>query len=125
MDENELSYKIIGAALKVHTALGPGLLESVYETVLAHELKKLGLDVKTQVAISFIFEDFKFDCGFRLDILVNDKVIIELKSVEELSDVHHKQLLAYLKLSNKKLGLLINFNVSHLKDSIIRIVNKL
>jgi GxxExxY protein len=125
MDENELSYKIIGAALKVHTALGPGLLESVYETVLAHELKKLGLDVKTQVAISFIFEDFKFDCGFRLDILVNDKVIIELKSVEELSDVHHKQLLTYLKLSNKKLGLLINFNVSHLKDSIIRIVNKL
>jgi len=125
MDENELSYKIIGAALKVHTALGPGLLESVYETVLAHELKKLGLDVKTQVAISFIFEDFKFDCGFRLDILVNDKVIIELKSVEELSDVHHKQLLAYVKLSNKKLGLLINFNVSHLKDSIIRIVNKL
>jgi GxxExxY protein len=125
MDENELSYKIIGAALKVHTALGPGLLESVYETVLAHELKKLGFDIKTQVAIPFIFDDFKFDCGFRLDILVNDKVIIELKSVEELSNVHHKQLLTYIKLSNKKLGLLINFNVSHLNESIIRIVNKL
>jgi GxxExxY protein len=125
MTENELSYKIIGAALKVHTALGPGLLESVYETVLAHELGKLGFNVQTQVAIPFVFEEFQFDCGFRLDILVNDKVIIELKSVEELSDVHHKQLLTYLKLSNKKLGLLINFNVSHLRDSIVRIVNNL
>lgn len=125
MNENELSYKIIGAALKVHSALGPGLLESVYETVLAHELKKLGFDVQSQVAIPFVFEDFKFDCGFRIDILVNNKVIIELKSVEDLSDVHHKQLLTYLKLSNKRLGLLINFNVSHLKNSIIRIANNL
>jgi GxxExxY protein len=125
MTENELSYKIIGAALKVHTSLGPGLLESVYETVLAHELGKLGFNVQTQVAIPVVFEEFQFDCGFRLDILVNDKVIIELKSVEELSDVHHKQLLTYFKLSNKKLGLLINFNVSHLRDSIVRMVNNL
>jgi GxxExxY protein len=125
MTENELSYKIIGAALKVHTALGPGLLESVYETVLAYELKNLGFDVKTQMGIPFFYNEIKFDCGFRLDIIVNDKVIIEIKSVEALADVHHKQLLTYLKLTNKKLGLLINFNVSHLKDSIVRIVNNL
>lgn len=125
MNENELSYKIRGAAFKVHSALGAGLLESVYEMALAYELKLLGLDVQTQVGIPMVYADIKFDAGFRLDILVNNLVIIEIKSVEALNDIHHKQLLTYLKLSGKKLGLLINFNTISLKDSIVRIVNNL
>ena len=122
---NDISYNIGGAAFKVHSALGPGLLESVYEVALAHELNKLGYDVKTQVGLSMEYDDIKMDIGFRLDILVNDLVIVELKSVDTLTDLHHKQLLTYLKLSNKKLGLLINFNAILLKDSISRIVNNL
>lgn len=125
MKENDLSYIIRGAAFKVHSALGPGLLESVYETALCYELKKEGFDVKTQLPVPMIYEDIKMEVGFRLDVLVNDLVIIEIKSVEALTDVHHKQLLTYLKLSNKKLGLLINFNSSSLKDSITRIANNL
>ncbi len=125
MKENDISYDIRGAAFKVHTELGPGLLESVYETALSYELRQKGYDVKTQMGIPLIYSDIKMDIGFRLDILVNDLVIIEVKSVEKLIDVHHKQLLTYLKLSNKKLGLLINFNEVSLKDSIIRIVNNL
>jgi len=125
MYENDLSYLIRGAAFKVHTALGPGLLESVYEVALSHELKKIDLEVKNQVGIPFIYDEIKFDIGFRLDIIVNDKVIIEIKSVEALMDVHYKQLLTYLKLTNKKLGLLINFNIVSLKYGIIRIVNNL
>lgn len=123
--ENDISYNIRGAAFKVHTELGPGLLESVYETALAYELKQKGYDVKNQVGVPMIYADIKMDIGFRLDLLVNDLVIVEIKSVETLTDVHHKQLLTYLRLSGKKLGLLINFNSSHLKDSIIRIVNNL
>jgi len=125
MKENDISYDIRGAAFKVHTALGPGLLESVYETALSYELRQKGYDVKNQVGIPLVYADIKMDIGFRLDIMVNDLVIIEVKSVESLADVHHKQLLTYLKLSNKKLGLLINFNESSLKDSIIRIANNL
>lgn len=125
MNENDLSYDIRGAAFKVHSELGPGLLESVYETALTYELKQKGYNVKNQIGIPLIYADIKMDIGFRLDILVNDLVIVEIKSVETLADVHHKQLLTYLKLSNKKLGLLINFNSSSLKDSIIRIVNNL
>jgi GxxExxY protein len=125
MNENDLSYLIRGAAFKVHTALGPGLLESVYEVALSHELKTIGLEVKNQVGIPFVYAEIRFDIGFRLDIIVNDKVIIEIKSVETLQDVHHKQLLTYLKLTNKKLGLLINFNIASLKYGIIRIVNNL
>lgn len=125
MHENELSYLIRGAAFKIHTALGPGLLESVYETALAFELQKDGLDVKTQVGIPVVYEQIKMDQGFRVDILVNNKVIVEVKSVAILLDVHHKQLLTYLKLSDKKLGLLINFNAVSLKNSITRIVNNL
>ena len=125
MKENDISFDIRGAAFKVHTALGPGLLESVYEIALAHELKQKGYEVKTQIGLPLIYAEIKMDIGFRLDILVNDSVIVEVKSVESLADVHHKQLLTYLKLSNKKLGLLINFNVSSLKDSIVRIVNNL
>jgi GxxExxY protein len=123
--ENDISWDIRGAAFKVHTTLGPGLLESVYETALSHELRQMGYDVKNQQGIPLIYSDIKMDIGFRLDIIVNDLVIVEVKSVEKLADVHHKQLLTYLKLSNKKLGLLINFNESSLKDSIIRIVNNL
>lgn len=125
MKENDISFDIRGAAFSIHNELGPGLLESVYETALAYELEQMGYDVKRQVGIPMVFKEIKFDVGFRLDILVNDLVIIEVKSVENLLDVHHKQLLTYLKLSNKKLGLLINFNSSSLKNSITRIVNNL
>ena len=125
MNENDLSYLIRGAAFKVHSALGPGLLESVYEVALSHELRTIGLEVKNQAGIPFVCAEIKFDIGFRLDIIVNDKVIIEIKSVEALQDVHHKQLLTYLKLTNKKLGLLINFNIVSLKHGIVRIVNNL
>ncbi|HRG00791.1 MAG: GxxExxY protein [Bacteroidia bacterium] len=123
--ENDISYDIRGAAFKVHTELGPGLLESVYETALTYELKQKGYEVKNQIGVPMIYADIKMDVGFRLDILVNDLVIVEVKSVESLTDVHHKQLLTYLKLSNKKLGLLINFNSSSLKESIVRIANNL
>jgi GxxExxY protein len=125
MHENDISYAIRGAAFKVHTALGPGLLESVYETAMVYELRNAGFTVKTQVAVPVVYDEIKMDHGFRMDLLVNNKVIVEIKSVDALHDVHHKQLLTYLKLSGKKLGLLINFNASSLKKSISRIVNKL
>jgi GxxExxY protein len=125
MVENEISYKIRGAAFKVHSELGPGLLESVYEMALSYELQQLGLEVKNQIGVPMVYSGIKFDAGFRLDILVNDSVIVEIKSVECLNDIHHKQLLTYLKLSGKKLGLLINFNAISLKNSITRIVNNL
>lgn len=124
-EENDISYNIRGAAFKVHTELGPGLLESVYETALSYELKQKGYDIKNQIGVPMVYADIKMDVGFRLDVLVNNLVIVEIKSVESLTDIHHKQLLTYLKLSGKKLGLLINFNSSSLKDSIIRIVNNL
>lgn len=125
MDENDISYAIRGAAFKVHTALGPGLLESAYEAALNYELRKDGYDVKNQIGLPFVYGDVKLDIGYRIDLLINDKVIIEIKSVEALTDVHHKQLLTYLKLSDKKLGLLINFNVASLKDHIVRIAHNL
>jgi GxxExxY protein len=125
MHENDISYAIRGVAFKIHSTLGPGLLESVYETALAYELRKEGFNVLTQLGVPVVYEEVEMEQGFRLDLLVNHKVIIEVKSVETLLDVHHKQLLTYLKLSNKRLGLLINFNVSSLKNSIIRIVNNL
>ncbi len=122
---NDISYDVRGAAFKVHSELGPGLLESVYETALAYELEQMGYDVKRQMGIPMNYKHIEFDIGFRLDIIVNDSVIVEIKSVENLLDVHHKQLLTYLKLTNKRLGLLINFNSSSLKNSITRIVNGL
>jgi GxxExxY protein len=125
MEENDISYDIRGAAFKVHTALGPGLLESAYTVALSHELIKMGYEVRTQVGLPLIYDSIKLEIGYRIDLLVNDLVIVEIKSVDALADVHHKQLLTYLKLSGKKLGLLINFNVSSLKESIIRIVNNL
>lgn len=125
MIENNLSQKIIGSAIKVHTALGPGLLESAYEECLYYELVKEGLKVEKQKALPLIYKEVKLEVGYRLDLLVEDKVIVELKAVEELNDVHLAQVLTYLKLSDVKLGLLINFNVSKVKDGIKRVVNNL
>ncbi len=121
--ENEISYAVRGAAFKVNRILGPGLLESVYEKALTYELRKEGFDVRTQIAVPMIYDTIKMDIGFRLDIIVNDLVIIELKSVEALTEVHCKTLLTYLRLTDKKLGLLINFNTISLKNSIVRLVN--
>lgn len=125
MEENELSYKIRGCIFNVYNKLGPGLLESAYEAALAYELKKENLEVKNQIALPMIYEEIKMDIGYRLDILVENKVIIELKSVENLLDVHHKQLITYLKLSGLKLGLLVNFNSDDISKSIFRKVNNL
>ena len=125
MELNDLTYKIRGAIFTVFNELGPGLLESVYEAALTHELLTLGLNTKTQVALPVIYKDVKLDIGFRIDILVESQVIIEIKSVETLHDVHKKQLLTYLKLSDKKLGILVNFNCNKLvdKEIIFRIIN--
>jgi len=125
MNENDLSYKIIGAAMELHQALGPGLLESVYEAALAYDLRELGFNVKTQVPMPLVYKEVKQDVGYRLDILVENKVIIEIKSVENLAPVHFAQTLTYLKLADKKLALLINFNTKRLKEGIHRIVNNL
>jgi len=123
MTENDLSQKIIGAAIKVHTALGPGLLESAYQECLFYVLKKEGLIVEKEKPMPLVFEEVKLDCGYRMDLLVENKVVIEVKSVEALCDVHLAQTLTYLKLGNFKLGLLINFNVSLLKQGIKRVAN--
>ena len=125
MTENEISNKIIGLAIEVHKALGPGLLESAYQECLFYKLKKSGLVVEKEKPMPLIFEEVKLECGYRIDILVENKVVVELKSVEALNDVHMAQTLTYMKLGEYKLGLLINFNVSLLKNGIKRIVNKL
>ncbi len=125
MEENNLSYSIRGAIFTVYNTLGPGLLESVYQAALSYELVKSGLLVEAQVPFPVVYQNVKLDLGFRLDLLVNSKVVVELKSVENLALVHHKQLLTYLKLTNKKLGLLVNFNTDDIKSSIIRVVNHL
>ncbi len=125
MTENQISYKILTAAYKVHTALGPGLLESSYQAVLAYELKKIGLFVEKEKALPLIYEDVHLEVGYRIDILVESKVVIELKAVEALNDIHLAQILTYLKLSGCKLGMLLNFNVKSMKDGIRRIANKL
>ena len=125
MTENEISSLIIGAAIEVHKQLGPGLLENSYQACLAYELMNKGLKIKEQVALPVIYKDVKLDAGYRIDILVEDKVIIEIKSVEELADIHTAQLLTYLRLNQTKLGLLINFNSVKVIDGIKRIVNNL
>jgi GxxExxY protein len=125
MTENEISYKIRGAIFNVFNALGPGLLESAYEAALMYELIKEGLEVKSQVALPLIYDEIKMDVGYRIDLLVEDKVIIEIKSVENLAEVHHKQVITYLKLAGKKLGLLVNFNCTEIEKSIFRKVNGL
>jgi len=125
MTENEISYKVRGAIFKVFNELGPGLLESAYEAVLMHELLKVGFKVKTQVPLPLVYEDINLNLGYRIDLLLEDKVIIEIKSVENLAEVHHKQVLTYLKLSGLKLGLLVNFNCVDIEKSIFRKVNGL
>lgn len=125
MDINDLSYKVRGAIFTVHNELGPGLLESVYEAALVYELSSQGLFVTSQVGVPVHYKDVQLELGFRMDILVENQVIIEIKSMEALHDVHKKQLLTYLKLANKRLGILVNFNVAKLidKESLIRIIN--
>lgn len=125
MTENDLSRMIIGASIKVHRALGPGLLESAYQECLYYELIKTGLHIEKEKKLPLIYENVRLDCGYRIDLLVENKVIIELKSVSYVMDIHLAQVLTYLKLGNYKLGLLINFNEVLLKDGIQRIVNKL
>jgi len=125
MTENELSRIIVNTAFRIHLQLGPGLLESVYEEILYYELQKQGLFVERQKAIPVFWDDLKMDIGFRADLIVEKKVIIEIKSVETIAPVHPKQLLTYLKISGYKLGLLINFNEVLIKNGITRIVNNL
>jgi GxxExxY protein len=125
MNENEIGTAVVESALKVHKALGPGLLENVYEVVLAHELRTRGFDVGRQKPIAFEYEGARFDEGYRADLIVNGKVIVEVKAVEHRLPVHKKQLLTYLKLADLRLGYLINFNEVLVKDGIERLVNRL
>jgi len=122
MDADKISNLVIGCAIKVHKALGPGLLESAYQECLYYELKKLGLAVKKEVPMPIIYEEVKLDHGYRIDLLVEDKVVIEIKTVEQFTDVHYAQILTYMKLGNYGLGLLLNFNVSYLKEGIKRFI---
>ena len=125
MTENEIATIIVDAALRIHRALGPGLLESVYQAALDYELQKRGLRIAQQVGLPVHYEEVKLELGFRVDLIVNEKVIIEIKSIEAFAPVHRKQLLTYLRLMDLRLGLLINFNVELIKDGIQRVVNRL
>lgn len=123
MTENEIAHIVLGEALKVHKALGPGLLESAYKECLVYKLIEAGLYVEKEKSMPLVFEGVKLECGYRIDILVEKKLVVELKSVEALNDVHLAQTLTYMKLGNYKLGLLINFNVALLKHGVKRIIN--
>ena len=123
LTENELSKIVFNCALKVHQNLGPGLLESAYEECLFYELNKTGLEIQKQKALPLVYEEVKLDIGYRIDIIIENKLILEIKSVEALNDIHFAQLLTYLKLTNCKLGLLINFNVKLLKNGVQRVIN--
>jgi GxxExxY protein len=125
LHENLISKEIVDAAYKIHTKLGPGLLESVYEVILTHELKKRGLHVQRQLPVPIIWDDIRFEEGYRLDLMVEDKVLVEIKSIEKVDPVHKKQLLTYLRLMDKRLGLLINFNEEVIRTGITRVVNGL
>ncbi|HYV93610.1 MAG TPA: GxxExxY protein [Chitinophagales bacterium] len=125
MTENEIASIIVDELIYIHKTLGPGLFESVYEEVIAYRLSKRGLNIERQKGIPVVFEDVKMDLGFRADIIVEGKLIIEIKSIEALAPVHHKQLLTYLRLTGLKLGLLLNFNEAPMKDGIHRIANNL
>lgn len=125
MTENEISHKVIGLAMNVHAALGPGLLESAYKECLWYKINQEGLWVEREKPMPLVFENVKLECGYRIDLLVENKLVIEIKSVEALNDVHFAQTLTYMKLGNYRLGLLMNFNVFKLKDGIKRIVNGL
>jgi len=119
---NDITYAIIGCAYKVNSKLGPGLLESTYEVCLAHELINAGFFVETQKALPVIYDDIKLDAGYRIDMLVNNNVIVEIKSIEAIAEIHKAQILTYLKLAGKKIGLLINFNTQNLKNGIHRFI---
>ena len=123
MIEDELSNIVIGCAIKVHKALGPGLLESVYKECLYYEIIKADIGVEKEKSLPIVYKEIKFECGYRIDLLIENKLVVELKSVEELHDIHLAQILTYLKLSKCKLGLLLNFNVVRLKDGIKRVIN--
>jgi GxxExxY protein len=123
MEVNDITYKIRGCIFKVYNTLGPGLLESVYEAALMHEFKKKGIRAQNQVALPVLYDDVVLEIAFRIDILVEDSIIIELKSVEEFSKVHYKQLLTYLKLANKEIGILVNFNSDDINENTKRIIN--
>jgi GxxExxY protein len=123
--ENEIGTIIIGAAMKVHAACGPGLLESAYETCLFYELEKQGLPVERQVVVPIRYENLTIDNGYRIDLLVGNRVVVELKAIETILPVHRAQLLSYLRLGRFKLGYLLNFNVAHMRDGIVRLVNGL
>jgi len=123
--ENELAHKVIGLAIQVHSALGPGLLESAYKECLYYKIKECGLEVEKEKPMPLVFETVKLECGYRIDLLVEKKLVIEIKSVDALADVHLAQTLTYMKLGDYKLGLLINFNVALLKQGIRRIINGL
>ena len=125
MTINEVSGHVVGGAMRVHSALGPGLLESVYEVCLAYELRDRGLEVSQQVELPVTYRGVRIEVGYRLDLLVSNSVVVEIKAVTQLAPIHKPQLLSYLKLSGCKVGLLINFHVHHLKDGITRVVNKL
>ncbi|HJD86889.1 MAG TPA: GxxExxY protein [Empedobacter falsenii] len=125
MIENEIATKIIGCAINVHSALGPGLLESAYKECLYYELNQNGLYVEKEKPMPLVFKEVKLNCGYRIDLLVENKIVIEIKAVEGLNNVHLAQTLTYLKLGNYKLGLLINFNTFRLKDGLKRVVNQL
>jgi GxxExxY protein len=125
MHINEISGAIVDAALRIHSELGPGLLESVYEVLLAHELKERGFDVERQVPVPIQYRGIRFEEGYRLDVLVNNLVVVEIKSIEEVLPVHKKQVLTYLRLKQKPLGILLNFNVDLMKHGITRIANQL
>lgn len=125
LNENELSHIVIGLAIDVHSALGPGLLERSYQECLHYKLCNAGILVEKQKIIPLVYEEVKLECGYRIDLLVENKLVIEIKSVLEMNDIYFAQTLTYLRLGNYKLGLLINFNVVHLKDGIRRVVNKL
>jgi len=122
-DVNELTGRVIGCAMKVHSALGPGLLESAYEACLEFELNRSGLKVERQLALPVLYEGARVDCGYRVDLLVENEVVLELKAVDAIAPIHEAQLLSYLKLSGNSVGLLINFNTVHLRDGIKRMVN--
>lgn len=124
MDLNELSNKIIGLAIEVHRTLGPGLLESAYEQCLCHELNLRGISFERQKELPVVYKQIKLDCGYRLDILAEDEIILELKSCERIEPIHKAQLLTYLKLSGKSLGFILNFNVPVMRDGIVRMVNE-
>jgi GxxExxY protein len=123
MNIEEVFKKVLDCSFKVHTALGPGLLESAYEACLFYELRQSGLNVKKQLPLPLIYDEVKLDAGYRVDLLVEEQVIVEIKSVDGLADIHLAQILTYLKLSGCKLGLLVNFNVRHLKDGIKRVIH--